>query len=85
MLYENRDKINKVLAEWNPLGVPDELATEEYTSYISTIIRFANDEKQLKNYLEQVLIDDLATGYDKSKKEHYEDLEKVVKKLHEIM
>lgn len=85
MLYDNRNKINDVLAAWNPLSVPENLAMEEYTSYIPVILSSAKSEKQLLDCLESILVNDLETGYDRNKKEHSDDLMEVVNKIYSII
>lgn len=84
-LYDNRNKINDVLAVWNPLSVPKNLAMEEYTSYIPVILSSAKSEKKLLDCLESILVNDLETGYDRNKKEHSDDLMEVVNKIYSII
>ena len=31
-------QVNAVLAEWNPIGVPEGLAADEYRSYVSVLV-----------------------------------------------
>ena len=39
------EMINRILAEWDPIGVGYELAIDEYRGYIPVILRFCHDKK----------------------------------------
>ena len=40
------EMINRILAEWNPIGVGYELAIDEYRDYIPVILQFCHDKKK---------------------------------------
>ncbi len=35
--------VNQILAEWNPIGVPEGIADSEYTMYVPNMLKFRND------------------------------------------
>jgi hypothetical protein len=75
------ENINLVLTEWNPIGVPDDIAKEEYKSYIPLILQSIDDRKRLMNCLEDILINKIEIDYDSTNREHSEDLQLVCDKL----
>ena len=56
--------INRILAEWNPIGVGYELAIDEYRDYIPVILQFCHDKKKLINYLQNILVNEMGLEYD---------------------
>jgi len=48
-------KVNKVLAQWNPIGVPLDIADSEYTEYVPYIIDAIGDIKEVTNCLLSIL------------------------------
>jgi hypothetical protein len=75
------ENINLVLTEWNPIGVPDAIATEEYRSYIPLILQSIENQQRLMNCLEDILINKIEIDYDPTNKEHSEGLQQVCDKL----
>ena len=75
------EKINHVLTEWDPIGVGDTVATDEYRGYIPIILRSINDKEILMNCLVNILIDKMGLGYDPSNKSHVKDLQQVCEKI----
>ncbi|TNF37903.1 MAG: hypothetical protein EP313_08905 [Bacteroidetes bacterium] len=75
------DIINQILAEWNPIEVPDVVAKNEYRVYSQAILGIINDKKALEEYLENLLINIIGLDYDPSSKEQKNDLMSVVEKL----
>ena len=73
--------LNLVLAEWNPIDLPDDIATEEYKGYIPLILQSIENRQQLLNCLEDILINELELEYDYKNKEHLADLQQVCDKL----
>ncbi len=49
------DFIQKILEEWNPIGVPEYIADVEYLDYIPLLIKNAHDEKNLEKQLVAIL------------------------------
>jgi hypothetical protein len=50
-------QVNNILAEWNPIGVPDGLAESEYTMYVPNMLQFRNDYSGLVNEMKRILND----------------------------
>lgn len=76
----NKD-INNVLAAWNPIEVPKDVAFSEYARYVPMILEFIDDREKLLNHLKDILINKMGLDYDPNKKEHLLDLQKVCEKL----
>ncbi len=63
------ENTNRILADWNPIGVPAHIAIEEYRVYIPLILRSIENRGQLMNCLEDILVNKLALGYATESKE----------------
>ena len=57
-------KVNTILSKWNPIGVPDYIANDEYSSYVKRLSRFKNDFLGLVNSLEYILTEEIELNYD---------------------
>jgi hypothetical protein len=77
-------QINNVLAEWNPLEVPTDVARVEYQEYIPHIKQKLHDESALLSYLEHIVTDDMGLSYDHHNEEHLKDIQNVCHRLMEI-
>ena len=71
------ENINSVLAEWNPIGVDDNISCDEYRGYIPLILKVIDDEQKLFNCLNDILINQMCTGYDPDNNKHLADLKAV--------
>ena len=78
------EKINNILAEWDPIGVGVKIASDEYRGYIPKILHFLQNRQELINYLETMLVDDIGLSYDPHNREHFEDLQKVCDNLMQV-
>lgn len=78
------ENVNRVLADWNPIGVDEEIAAEEYRNYIPSILQSIGNRQQLMNCLEDILINKMEIGYDPTNKAHSEDLQHVCDKIIQI-
>ena len=47
--------IHEILTEWNPIGVPDYIADEEYEDYIPSLLQAIHSEEQLEKELLYIL------------------------------
>jgi hypothetical protein len=70
------ENINRILADWNPLDVPEFIALEEYKGYTPSILR-SIERQELIHCLEDILINQLGVDYDSTNKEHLEDLQRI--------
>lgn len=75
------ENINQILANWNPLDVPESIAIEEYKGYIPLILHSIESRQQLINCLEDILINQLEVDYDPTNKEHLEDLLRICEEI----
>ena len=78
VLIEN---INKILSEWDPIGVGESIATDEYRGYIPIILRSANDVNSLMKCLVSILVNDIGLNYDSSNESQFKDLLQVCEKI----
>lgn len=51
MLNMLEKEINKILADWNPLSVPQYISEYEYVSYVPHLKLLGNNEYEIKNIL----------------------------------
>lgn len=75
------ENINRVLADWNPIDVPENIAIDEYKRYVPLILKSVENRQHLINCLEDILINRIGVDYDPTDKEHLEDLQQVCDKL----
>lgn len=74
------EKINKILSEWDPIGVGYPLSLDEYKQYAPKIKDLINDEGKLKNYFIEIL-DYMGLNYDPNNTEQQNDIIQVTKKV----
>ncbi len=55
--------INEVLAKWNPLDVPENIAKDEYLGYVPIIIKNMVNKKQLLDCIEDIIINKMGLEY----------------------
>jgi len=77
---ENRikKKINKILMEWDPIGVPPHAKYSEYVFYIEDIYQIKDNEIELKIYLKNVIVNQIGLEYNNFQEEN---TKKAVEKL----
>lgn len=75
------ENINQVLAEWNPIGVGEFTAKDEYKGYIPLILKSIHDKQSLMNCLTDILVNNMGLDYNSSNKSHVENMEQVCKKI----
>ena len=78
---ELTEEINKVLAEWNPLELPDEIAAIEYAEYVPLIQNSLKDSSSLQKCLEHIAYDRLGHTFNVAMKS---DIRKTCQKLHSL-
>jgi hypothetical protein len=76
-----RDQINNLLAEWDPIGVPEYMKHAEYISYVDEIIENSETVDTLISYLEHLVHDTIGLEYDRNNKVHRLDVENLAKKI----
>ncbi|RHB37813.1 hypothetical protein [Bacteroides nordii] len=83
-MNELTNKINDILTKWDPIGVGEEMAMDEYKEYIPMIIHYAQDRQKLINHLEKILVDYMGLSYDPYNQRHFEEIQNICDKLIEI-
>jgi hypothetical protein len=78
------ENINQILAEWDPIGVGEIIATDEYSGYIPIILRSVNDKNILISCLANILANKIGLDYDTSNKSHIKDLQQVCEKIIQV-
>lgn len=73
--------INSILADWDPIGVGKEIATDEYIGYVPQILKCCTDKNKLMNCLSSILIESMGLDCDLNNPEHYEDIQNVCEKI----
>lgn len=73
--------INNILSDWNPIGVPDDIALDEYREYIPVILKYIEDRQQLINCLEDILVNKIGLDYHPENQVHFDDLQQLSDKL----
>jgi hypothetical protein len=81
-LYQD---VGKIFAYWNPIGVPNEIAFDEYQPYVSEAIRAISNEYQIKDFLIKLLRDRIGLNYDEEKKVPKKELEIIGTKFERIV
>ena len=66
--------VNSILAKWDPIGVGKDIATDEYRGYIPSILKVIEDKQRLVHCLEDILVNKIEVGYDRTNKRHLSDL-----------
>jgi vacuolar-type H+-ATPase subunit C/Vma6 len=59
MDMDEKDRIKKLLAAWNPLEVPAELAETEYADYVDIIISNMRSNDELQTCLTKILVEQM--------------------------
>ena len=49
--------INTLLSEWDPIGLPKDIAEDEYMCYAQTIVHKLENNNSVRDYLITILID----------------------------
>lgn len=79
-----RGAVNAILAEWNPIGVPNAIAKFEYSSYVDEILAKASNKTHLVTYLENLVSEIMGLSYDATNASHKSDLEAVAESIIEV-
>ncbi len=56
--------VNQILAEWNPIGVPEGIADSEYTMYVPNMLKFRNDYDGLVIEMNRIVKDVIGLTFD---------------------
>lgn len=77
--------INSILAQWNPIEVPDTIAETEYTDYVRRIIAIGDNHNALVTHLERVITESMGLDYDAKSPEQRTEIEEVARKLAQVL
>ena len=58
-----KERINSILAAWNPIGVPSSIAMDEYKSYVEGVIAVGDDFEQMVAFLEKIIVVEMGLDY----------------------
>ena len=76
-------ELNKILADWNPLEVPDYVAQEEYTGYIPVLSKNLCSLEDIESALLEIL-DALGLEHEDMNLRHTNDLKQVSYKIWDL-
>ena len=74
------ERIKQVWLDWDPIGVGEELARDEYNSYIPHILQSSQSKEQLMKCLENIL-NKMEVGFNPKDKKHTTDLQAICNKF----
>jgi len=77
------EKINNILAEWDPIGVGLPISKYEYTQYIPRIIFLRDDYSKLKEYIYTIL-NNMGMYYDTESETVKNDIENLIYQIQNI-
>jgi len=79
------EKINDILANWNPINVPDELAHDEYKSHIPIIMKNGFDRNLLFYCMCNITTNIIGLGFDITNQNHIRDLNEVCNEIFNVI
>jgi len=73
------EKINLILAGWNPIGVTEGISLIEYKGYVPNIIKVLqlNSKEAMVNHLEKIITDEMGLLYDRTDNQKLTELENI--------
>lgn len=74
------ERIKQVWLDWDPIGVGEELARDEYNSYIPHILQSSQNKEQLMKCLENI-VNKMGVGFNSKDKKHTVDLKTICNKF----
>lgn len=78
------EEINQILIEWDPIGVGEEIARDEYRGYISNIIKTSGSKDAIMKCLEKI-VNELEVGFDFNDEKQIQDLQIVCNRIYQLM
>lgn len=73
------ESVNKILSNWDPIGVPDNIKFSEYLSYVPSILAVKIDYEKIISVLRQIL--DSSVGHDWENPKHRLDIQKTATEI----
>jgi len=74
--------VNDILAEWDPIGVPDNVAKTEYSDYVQRILNHRDKLNDIVKELERIVIKDIGLSYDPNNSDQNEHMTKFALKIY---
>jgi hypothetical protein len=74
------EEVNKILSEWDPIGVGTPLSLSEYRQYVPKIISLMSNRIKLEQYLVEIL-ENMGLSYNPNDYSHRKDIQEVIKKI----
>ena len=78
------EEINQVFIEWDPIGVGQEIARDEYRGYISNIINSSGSKDGIMKCLEKI-VNELEVGFDANDEKQLQDLRIVCNRIYDVL
>lgn len=70
------ERIKQVWVDWDPIGVGEELAGDEYNPYISRILQYSESKEALMKCLENT-VNEMEVGFNLKDQKHKVDLQTI--------
>lgn len=77
------EKINDLLAEWDPIGIGLPMSKNEYTQYVPKIVSLKDNYLKLKEYI-YIMLDNIGVYYDPESKTIMDDVEYLIHQIQNI-
>ena len=77
--------VNQILAEWNPIGVPEGIADSEYTMYVPNILKFRNDYDGLVVEMNRIVDEVIGLTFDKNEEFYLQETLVFAKRIIETL
>ena len=78
-------QINTILAQWNPIGVPEFIAEDEYRLYVEQIIAVGQSVKDMKLFLLDLIENVIGLGFDQSRLDQCQEIERVAVRITRLL
>jgi hypothetical protein len=77
--------VNQILAEWNPIGVPEGIADSEYTMYVPNMLKFRNDYDGLVIEMKRIVNDVIGLTFDNYEESYQQETLVFAKRIIETL
>jgi len=77
--------VNQILAEWNPIGVPEGIVDSEYTMYVPNMLKFRNDYDGLVIEMKRIVNDVIGLTFDNNEESYKQETLVFAKRIIETL
>ena len=77
--------VNQILAEWNPIGVPEGIADSEYTAYVPNMLKYRNDYVALVTEMKRIVNDVIGLTFDHYDEEYKQETLVFAKRIIQVL